>query len=418
MSVSVIVIVLALSSLVGLGLIVIALIPKRTGTTPHCPRCGYNLTGLITVERTARCPECGVRSPKKRFVYGERRVSRRLLVTGLLLAGSGGTPLIGGIAALARGVDIYQYLPTHMLAACLNWGDDKMAERSFVVLQGRLTATCLSAGEFDALIEACLNEQEREETRDVSQAIVDLLADPSVAFAMTSTQAERMYANLCRSIRLETRDRVVRGKIFPIKIACGHSIPEGYLVECVMKCRCNGGGDSGVQIGASVGNSVQLRGVNIVLFPCEFDVGPGPLYVQLQASVRNKATRNMPALYRCAMERVIPVEVLARETPSPTKASPSDKLDSAISRLVEAGKLQADEGEDIFNSDIGLNGNTLSANTNNIYNIYSDYDLINNRGSVYANGDGVMESHAGNPVGRMPPIKIDLVPPLGQSAAD
>ncbi len=61
---------LALIPLVlGLTLVWFGVRPRRRGTTPHCRRCNYNLTGLDS----DRCPECGTPLTPKTVVIGEGR---------------------------------------------------------------------------------------------------------------------------------------------------------------------------------------------------------------------------------------------------------------------------------------------------------------------------------------------------------
>lgn len=56
--------------------------PRRRGTTPHCARCEYNLTGLTS----DRCPECGTEMIPANIVYGEKIRRPWLAVTSLAVA--------------------------------------------------------------------------------------------------------------------------------------------------------------------------------------------------------------------------------------------------------------------------------------------------------------------------------------------
>jgi hypothetical protein len=333
-SVPVIAIVLSLLCGAGIVLTAIALRPKRVGETPHCPKCGYNLTGLITEVKLVRCPECGVTSRMANLRRGERHVSRRMLGAGLILILIGGAPMISGGVAVVRGVDIYQYLPARVLAACLGWGDAKIVKASVAELQGRLATGGLSAEALDALIEACLEEQERTEARkDISSKIIDWLGLPSVANAMTAEQKERMYANLCRDFRLEARRVVECGEDIPFALISRRLIPVGYDVEWQVKARCNG-----EEWPCKGFWPLSPRG-GINDFPISSTPGPGPLYVHLDAFVRVAGPRTAPVLYRRELERTLPVEVLPREAPSPIKLVRSAEIDAAVARLVWAKNI-------------------------------------------------------------------------------
>src|SRR5437764_124792 len=54
--------------LLGLELLRRGRWPRRIGTTPHCRKCGYILTGL----EADRCPECGSLVTGHGTVHGER----------------------------------------------------------------------------------------------------------------------------------------------------------------------------------------------------------------------------------------------------------------------------------------------------------------------------------------------------------
>ena len=61
--------------------------PRRTGTTPHCSKCDYILTSLITVpDQIPRCPECGTPAAAGRITLGERPIRRSLVWAGSALA--------------------------------------------------------------------------------------------------------------------------------------------------------------------------------------------------------------------------------------------------------------------------------------------------------------------------------------------
>jgi hypothetical protein len=73
----------------GLLLIIVALRSKRTGPGPACPRCEYDLTGLLKereggTEALIRCPECGKGLTLTAIVTGQRRVRPVFLSLGMV----------------------------------------------------------------------------------------------------------------------------------------------------------------------------------------------------------------------------------------------------------------------------------------------------------------------------------------------
>jgi hypothetical protein len=71
---------LVLLCYIGLVLIKAGLRGKRVGSTPHCPQCDYDLTGLPG----AHCPECGTDVLKKGPVFGERQRRWGFIGTGAI----------------------------------------------------------------------------------------------------------------------------------------------------------------------------------------------------------------------------------------------------------------------------------------------------------------------------------------------
>ncbi|HUU99087.1 MAG TPA: hypothetical protein VM487_25415 [Phycisphaerae bacterium] len=100
-------------TLVGVVLTLKALFPRRTGDTPYCRKCRYNLTGTDLAAADARCPECGsdLTSPKI-IVRGERRRRPVWVVSGVICLLLGLTPLgVIAVGALHQ-VDWYTHKPT------------------------------------------------------------------------------------------------------------------------------------------------------------------------------------------------------------------------------------------------------------------------------------------------------------------
>jgi hypothetical protein len=86
--------------------------PRRVGTTPHCSKCGYILSGLITVpDPIPRCPECGTPATPGRIRLGERPVRPAFAWAGGTLALLGALLLASLLAARIRHIQWIHFEP-------------------------------------------------------------------------------------------------------------------------------------------------------------------------------------------------------------------------------------------------------------------------------------------------------------------
>lgn len=108
--------------LVGLLLVWKGLRPRRTGTTPYCRACGYNMTGATG----GTCPECG---KSRGVVLGERRIRNRRLAAGLLLTLIAATPLAAIAVASAYQFKWHRYVPISVLVYICQYGSDEQRDR-------------------------------------------------------------------------------------------------------------------------------------------------------------------------------------------------------------------------------------------------------------------------------------------------
>jgi hypothetical protein len=131
-----------------------ALIPRRIGTTPHCRRCNYNLSGL-TADPSAHCPECGLPLSPANIVHGERPRRRLALVTALLLATAGLALTLLPLYAPFRAINWYAYKPTFWLLSDLESSDPGARDHAWTEITARDANHRLSDGaraRFDALL--------------------------------------------------------------------------------------------------------------------------------------------------------------------------------------------------------------------------------------------------------------------------
>ena len=107
------IVLLSALTVAGLLLLVFGLRGRRVGDTPHCRRCGYDLSGLADRQR---CSECGTALDAPRdIVYGIRRRCRGVLWSGAVLLVIGAPLLILAGVTRAYKIDWYAYAPTWWL---------------------------------------------------------------------------------------------------------------------------------------------------------------------------------------------------------------------------------------------------------------------------------------------------------------
>jgi hypothetical protein len=185
-------------TLVGVLLTLKALFPKRTGDTPFCRKCRYNLTGTDLQAEDARCPECGsdLTSPKT-ILRGERRRRPVWVVSAVICLLLGLTPLSVIAVGTLRQVDWYTYKPTGWVLKDAESNDAKLAAKALAEIARRWRADELTPEQVDRLAEACLAEQARPMGRQaVCVPAVDLLDVLYMENLLSSEQTERFFANM------------------------------------------------------------------------------------------------------------------------------------------------------------------------------------------------------------------------------
>jgi hypothetical protein len=127
-----------------------ALIPHRIGTTPHCRRCNYNLSGL-TPDPSTHCPECGLPLSSANIVHGERPRRRLPLAFAVLLGVAGLVLVTLPLYNPFRAVNWYAYKPTFWLLSDLESGDADVRSRAWTEIFARHLSDNGRA-RFDALL--------------------------------------------------------------------------------------------------------------------------------------------------------------------------------------------------------------------------------------------------------------------------
>ncbi len=189
----------------GLSLCIWGWFPRRTGVTPFCRKCGYNLTGTDLTSGGARCPECGSDLNSERVVVGARHVRRGYIRAGLML-GAVGLLGIGTVVASRWGlVNWYAYAPTWWVLRDARSSDADRARRAFGELAARLNARSLNARYYPEVIETCLAEQPRAR---LPSTPADILATLYAVRALSETQQRQFFESMVQ-LRLRAASAVV-----------------------------------------------------------------------------------------------------------------------------------------------------------------------------------------------------------------
>ncbi|HUU99085.1 MAG TPA: hypothetical protein VM487_25405 [Phycisphaerae bacterium] len=217
-------------TLVGVVLTLKAVFPKRTGDTPYCRKCRYNLTGTDLQAEDARCPECGtyVTQPKA-VLRGERRVWHRRLAVAVACLLLGAVPLgLSGYGAVKK-VRWYSYYPTSWVfrdLASPNW---KTAVGAFGELELRLKRGALSDTQRDRFVERCLAEQARPTLcLNIAWPAIRLLGKLYWADQFTEAERKTFLANCC-FVSATARPTVIVGNPCPLRLYYKPRFPRGGL---------------------------------------------------------------------------------------------------------------------------------------------------------------------------------------------
>lgn len=211
-----------LLAVAGLGCLWFGLFPRRRGDTPHCRRCGYNLTGAAA----RRCTECGADlTGQKSVVFGERRRRLALIVLGCLLSvvGLGGALLFALRAA--AGVNFYHYAPLGWVVRDMEAGQPAKRAAAVAELQRRWNSSALSQSDCSALVDALLSEQMGPPAPGVSDKAINLLGTMITAGSASEEQTECFLSNLVR-LSLRTRATVVAGRGVPFEAVATAVCPD------------------------------------------------------------------------------------------------------------------------------------------------------------------------------------------------
>ncbi|MBN1342086.1 MAG: hypothetical protein JXQ73_05365 [Phycisphaerae bacterium] len=197
--------------------------PKRRGDTPHCRKCGYNLTALAS----ERCPECGADlSGSKAIVRGERR--RRPIVTVLAISMLG---LAGALwVQTARQVNWYHWRPTAWVFNDLNSTSPAAVRKAWWELVRRSDAGKLSRQDELKLLDLCLDEQAAQKLTGVTDAPMRYLGQRYLNGKLSPKQEKRFLEQIAR-FELQVRPKVVSGDPIPVKVVETYRCPGSSMLK-------------------------------------------------------------------------------------------------------------------------------------------------------------------------------------------
>ena len=188
----------------GVGLLVYALRGRRTDNHPICRKCGFDLFGL---DQAVRCPECGSELSASAIRIGHRRIRRRMLAGGLVLA-------IPAVALIATVITLNVRKTNFQTIKPIWWlirDDDAAAATE---LNRRLGLKALSAGEIAKVTDAALRWQ--ADAKHTWVAGWGDFIEAARSAGDVSDEQWRRYAQNAATITVEARPEIRRGDRLPV----------------------------------------------------------------------------------------------------------------------------------------------------------------------------------------------------------
>lgn len=186
--------------------------PRRVGTTPHCARCEYNLTGLTS----ERCPECGANLIAGNIVHGEQRQTRGRAIGGILCL----LPVLACLMAIVPQINWYQYRPAGWLLSDLAAASPSTNNRAWTELMRRDKAGGLSDARRSELVDLCLKEQAVPTAGPLTSNMVDFAGRLLLADELSASQKD-LFLKQAVILSLTVRPTVILGDSLPYQV--GHS---------------------------------------------------------------------------------------------------------------------------------------------------------------------------------------------------
>lgn len=223
--------------LIGVGgaLIVVGLIPQRTGREPHCRKCGYNLTGRDLQDEAARCSECGTGLTARTVRIGQRRRRVPWLVTSISFLLLGSALHFPANILLTGRFNIYQHLPTWCVLDLMQSRNLTVARFAQDEVLLRLLSDELSQDEMKRVGRIALRVLQQKQ-HSLAGGCYKILLMPDVRDLLSQSDWQQLLAGCTRNRQLITRRIVPAGVEFPLR-------HYGYILlpqDCSLRYRHNG----------------------------------------------------------------------------------------------------------------------------------------------------------------------------------
>jgi hypothetical protein len=183
--------------------------PRRVGTTPHCRKCAYILTGL----EADRCPECGNIIAGGGILVGERHRRPALAWIGAILTLLGLALLVLIASGTLSRVDWNRYKPLSWLLRQADSPVPVDSTYAWAEIQRRVTGNLLSDSQQDMLVERGLQAQQSTAISSYDDMLFALIAKRYADHKLSAAQEQRFFDN---ALKVDIQVRPVVGSLDPI----------------------------------------------------------------------------------------------------------------------------------------------------------------------------------------------------------
>ena len=307
----------ALLVVIGAVVVKIGHWPRRRGSTLHCARCDYILTGA-----EERCPECGAVVGERAVVKGHRRRKPGLTAGGAAVALFGLTLLGLYVAALTGSVDWNRYKPLGWLLRDLD--SPAASAPAWTEVRRRLDDNLLSEAQQGSLVEKALQAQAASGPAPFYLPhLLDFVGRRFLDHKLPDAQADRFFAG---AMKLELAVRPLVGSLssLPYAVRGAGRGPSGWWMRTKsIEAQVDDG--PAQRQGGAVGGQFGGWSSTMTLPPVPSS-GKHRLRVRVEMAVDPSANLiwndNAPVVRRVEKDLLTDFEVTAGQTPIETQTTP------------------------------------------------------------------------------------------------
>ena len=199
--------------------------PRRVGTTPHCPKCDYILSG-----DPDRCSECGTAVNARNIIRGERLRRAGPAWAGGLLALLGVLFVLLGATDWASRIQWIHYEPLSWLLRDLGSRSTAASIPAWNEIQRRIDAKGLSDAEQSDVVDKGLQVQTLGTGLSSRNLILNYIAGRYTDNKLTAAQADRFFAGMLK-FTLSVRPTVGAQSRVPYSIHGAGVGPDGWWLR-------------------------------------------------------------------------------------------------------------------------------------------------------------------------------------------